>query len=362
MQNHRISRLTLATLAALSLSGVAHAQDSVGGPWYVSPSLGVMSPDNDWNPNKNAVGGGLKFGRVLAPHWDAQLGLNTARSSENGASYRQTLLSADALYLFREPGLGFRPFLSAGLGAARDSLSGPIDAAKTSPFVSAGFGARYQFTPAFALEAGWKRVHSVMSGDTRTALGLVPDNNPNNNYLGLALNYNFGGSAAPAPMMAKAEPPPPLPAPAPVVQPPPPAPVPAPVAPPPAPRMEKVTLQGTELFALNKSELRSPQPRLDELAAALVQNPSISGIVVSGHTDRLGTDKLNKPLSQRRAQAVKAYLVNKGVAADRIQAVGKGSSQPVVTCKEKNKAKLVQCLEPNRRVEVEPVSFQRQVK
>jgi OOP family OmpA-OmpF porin len=126
--------------------------------------------------------------------------------------------------------------------------------------------------------------------------------------------------------------------------------------------MEKITLQGTELFALNKAELRGPQAKLDEVADTLVKNPSISRIVVSGHTDRLGTAKLNNPLSQRRAEAVKSYLVGKGVAASRIEAVGKGSTQPVKTCTDKNKAKLVECLEPNRRVEIEPVSFERQVK
>jgi OOP family OmpA-OmpF porin len=126
--------------------------------------------------------------------------------------------------------------------------------------------------------------------------------------------------------------------------------------------MEKVTLQGTELFALNKAELRSPQPKLDELADVLLKNPSIKGIVVTGHTDRLGTDKLNNALSQRRAEAVKTYLVGKGVAADRIQALGKGSAQAVKTCTDKTRAQLVQCLEPNRRVEVEPVTFERQVR
>jgi OOP family OmpA-OmpF porin len=126
--------------------------------------------------------------------------------------------------------------------------------------------------------------------------------------------------------------------------------------------MEKITLQGTELFALNKAELRAPQAKLDEVAALMVQNPSIGRLVVSGHTDRLGTDKLNKDLSQRRAETVKRYLVGKGVAASRLEAVGKGSSQPVKTCTDKNRAKLVECLEPNRRVEIEPVTIERQVR
>ena len=126
--------------------------------------------------------------------------------------------------------------------------------------------------------------------------------------------------------------------------------------------MEKITLQGTELFALNKAELRAPQAKLDEVATLMTQNPSIKRLVVSGHTDRLGTDKLNNALSLRRAEAVKRYLVGKGVAAGRLEAVGKGSSQPVKTCTDKVRAKLVECLEPNRRVEIEPVTIERQVR
>jgi OOP family OmpA-OmpF porin len=368
MKKNQIRRLSLVALATLSLCGVAHAQDSSA--WYISPSISAMDPDSDWTPDKNGPGLGLKFGRALAPNWDLQLGVNHARTSDKGAVYRQTLLGADVLYLFGNPGPGFRPFVSMGLGAARDAISGPVSAGRTSPFASLGLGARYQFSDKLALQADWKRVHSALKDSSRTAFGFGPDNNTNNNYLGLGLNYSFGSAPATAPTArpAQAAPAPapmavaaaPTPAPAPVSAPQ--APTPAPAATAAAPRMEKVTLQGTELFALNKAELRAPQPKLDELADALVKNPSLNGVVVSGHTDRLGTDKLNNALSQRRAEAVKAYLVGKGVAADRIRAVGKGSTQAVKTCTDKVRAKLVQCLEPNRRVEVEPVTFERQVR
>ena len=369
MKKNHIRRLTLVALATLSLCGLAHAQDSSA--WYISPSISALDPDSDWTPDKNGPGLGLKFGRTLAPNWDLQLGVNHGRTSDKGAAYRQTLLGADVLYLFGASGPGFRPFVSMGLGAARDVVSGPLNAGKTSPYASVGLGARYQLSDKFALQADWKRVHSALNDSARKAFAFGPDNNTNNNFLGLAFNYSFGASPAPAPAAAarpaQAAPAPapmvaaaPAPAPAPVAAAP--APAPAPAAPAPAARMEKVTLQGTELFALNKAELRAPQPRLDELADALVKNPSIKGVVVTGHTDRLGTAKLNNALSQRRAEAVKAYLVGKGVAASRIQAVGRGSSQAVKTCTDKDRAKLVQCLEPNRRVEVEPVTFERQVR
>jgi OmpA-OmpF porin, OOP family len=372
MKKSTTQRIALTALASLSVCGVAQAQDS-SSAWYISPSISRLYPDTDWNPDKHGNALGLKVGRALAPHWDLQLGLNTARSSDKGAVYRQTLFGADVLYLFGAPGPGFRPFLSGGLGGARDAVSGPVNAGKTSPYASAGFGARYQFNDKLALQADWKRVHSALSNSARTAFGFANNNNGNNSYLGLALNYSFG-SAAEAPRPAQMTPPPapvemaaaPAPAPAPMPSPPPPAPAPAPAvvaaAPAPAPAMEKITMQGTELFGLNKSELRAPQPKLDELAAAMVQNPSINRVVVTGHTDRLGSDKLNNALSQRRAEAVKRYLVSKGVAAERIQAVGKGSKMPVKSCNDKDRNKLVQCLEANRRVEIEPVTFERKVR
>lgn len=375
MQNKSPARrFALTALASLSLCAAAQAQSSAGN-WYLSPSINRLSPDSDWNPDKDGTGFGLKLGRALTDHWDLQLGLNSASSKEGAAKYRQTLLGADALYLFGSPDNKFRPFVSAGLGAARDAVSGTRNASETSPFVSGGLGARYQFTEKLALQADWKRVHSILKSGSRTAFGFGSGNNTNNNYLGLALNYTFGTSGS-APMKTAMTPPPapmetamvPPPAPAPMVAAAEPAPAPAaapapatPAAAKAAPRMEKITMQGTELFALNKAELRSPQPKLDELADLMVKNPSISNVVVTGHTDRLGTDKTNKALSQRRADAVKAYLVGKGVGADRIKAVGKGSSQPVKTCTVKDRAKLIECLEPNRRVEVEPVTFERQV-
>ena len=85
-------------------------------------------------------------------------------------------------------------------------------------------------------------------------------------------------------------------------------------------------------------------------------------IIAVGHTDSVGGDAYNQKLSVQRAESVKAYLVAKGVPATRLEAVGKGEADPVVECKdEKKRPALIKCLEPNRRVEIEPVTFTKQV-
>jgi OOP family OmpA-OmpF porin len=78
-------------------------------------------------------------------------------------------------------------------------------------------------------------------------------------------------------------------------------------------------------------------------------------VLVSGHTDRIGSDAYNQKLSERRADAVRDYLVSKGVAKNKIEAIGLGEKQPVTgtTCQQKNQKELITCLQPDRRVEVE---------
>ena len=75
-----------------------------------------------------------------------------------------------------------------------------------------------------------------------------------------------------------------------------------------------------------------------------------------------GDYKYNQKLSEKRASAVRDYLVSAGVTADRLNAVGKGEANPVVTCTNKKRTDLIKCLEPNRRVEIEQMTFERRVK
>ncbi len=137
-----------------------------------------------------------------------------------------------------------------------------------------------------------------------------------------------------------------------------PAPVAAP-APAPKPVAEKVTLAADALFDFDKAVLRAEgKAKLDELAAKS-KELNIEVILAVGHADRLGKAAYNQKLSERRAAAVKEYLVSKGIEANRIDAAGKGSTQPVTKADEckghKKTPKLVACLQPDRRVNIEVI-------
>ncbi|HTM43795.1 MAG TPA: OmpA family protein [Polyangiaceae bacterium] len=91
-----------------------------------------------------------------------------------------------------------------------------------------------------------------------------------------------------------------------------------------------ITLSGSVLFASAKSDLLpAAQLKLNEVATALIKEDPLSNIVVEGHTDSQGSAPFNQDLSQRRAQAVRDYLVSRGMASDRITAQGFGLTRPV---------------------------------
>lgn len=351
--------INIAVAASLGLAAfAASADDMYRGAWYLVPGVSYMDTDSDLDAN-NGGGAFIKLGKELSEKWDIQAGLGYNRASEDtnipgaGGRYKQTTLGIDALYMFSRD--KFRPFLLAGLGVARNNVdySGiPTieDRSKTSWLANVGLGAQYLFNDSFGLQADlrhqWSRSNAKAPGTSFDADGTI-----GNTLLSLGGIFRFGAPAAAAPLPAAEPIPEPVaaaePAPAPA-----PEPAPAPVAEPCKPQFETVTISAEKLFGFDKSKLQDgSKPILDEAAAKLKANPDIGLVLVTGHTDRIGSEAYNQKLSERRAKQVKEYLVSQGVDAARLQAVGKGESEPVVACDGvKGRKKLIECLQPNRRV------------
>jgi OOP family OmpA-OmpF porin len=138
-------------------------------------------------------------------------------------------------------------------------------------------------------------------------------------------------------------------------------PMPAPAVEPAKPLPQKISFSGDALFAFDRSELKPEgKTMLDGLVHQL-EGASFDKILVTGHTDRFGSNAYNQKLSERRAQTVKSYLVSKNLNSTRIDGEGKGETQPVTKdgdCLGAKSAKVIACLQPDRRVDVELVGAQ----
>jgi OOP family OmpA-OmpF porin len=248
----------------------------------------------------------------------------------------------------------FSLFARAGLNyaQAKDSFVGTGSVAvidrsphKWDPNYKFGFGAEYDFTRSLGMriEAERYRINDAVGnkGDVDLfSAGLV---------------FRFGRTAPPPPPLA-----PPV-APAPVVAAAPEPPPPPPPPPPPAPPVRKrVSFSADSLFDFGKETVKpAGKVALDRFAAEL-KGAQFDVITVTGYTDRIGSRAYNLKLSMRRAEMVKSYLVeNAGIPADKVTARGADGEDPVTKPDEcqgqKRTPKLIACLQPDRRVDVEVV-------
>ncbi len=249
--------------------------------------------------------------------------------------------------------------VGAQRASARDRFSGTGAVAvlnanprKSEVNYKLGAGLQYAFNPSLLMRAEAERYR------INDAVG----NRGDVNLFSVSLIIPFGRAPAvvaraPAPVYV-APAPEPAPAPAPVVVAV--APV-APVAPVVLPpERKRVSFSADSLFSFDKSDIRTEgKAELDGFAKQL-QGTRFDVVTVEGHTDRLGSSTYNQRLSEQRANSVKTYLVTSGgVDAAKVSALGKGESTPVTKpedCKgNKPTPKLIACLQPDRRVDVEVV-------
>jgi len=350
--------LSLAVAATLSVTALsAAAEDMYRGAWYAVPGVSYMNTDSDLEADDD-VGGFIAIGKELSQHWDIQARLGHTSADEDldvaGASgdYDSTTLGIDALYMFSRD--KFRPFLLAGLGVGKNDIdyktpAGNVNDDRTSWMANLGLGMQYLFSDRFGVQADLR--HQWSKADGELAGVVDADETVGNTLLSLGGLLRFG---APAPMVAEAAP---EPAPMPVAEPMPepepmPAPEPAPVKC--MPQVETITLAAEKLFGFDKALLADTSEIDSQVIAKMKDNDVFTAVRIVGHTDRLGSHAYNEKLSLKRANMVRDYIISQGVDGNRLVAVGMGETQPKVECAGvRGRKALIECLSPNRRVEIE---------
>ena len=321
--------LSLSVIAALGFAVAAQA--AVPETAYVGVRGGWAHMDmdtNDWASadDKDAVGYGIYAGYNLTSWAAIEAGYNFF----DGFSYIEDQTSSED-FRVHGPEAALRLAFPLGpdgsdiyvRGGAMwatykfdSSTEGNYTAHEIAPFV--GAGVQYAVTKNFGVRVGYDYYFNVVDkdGDPDTDIGLL--------YAGL--QFTFGGSE--------------------------PAPAPAPA---PQTVTENFTLDASTLFPFDGSSLceegvKAVNDVVDSVNAKNIQNAAYD---VKGYTDRIGSEAYNQTLSEKRAQAVADQLQAAGVAPEQLTVTGMGEADPVSTgCEGLRGNKLVDCLAPDRRVEL----------
>jgi OmpA-OmpF porin, OOP family len=325
--------LLCALAAPLSVS----AADNVG-HYYLTPNVGGISVDNDRPLQDKDWLYGLGIGKHISNALSLELNLNRAQiDGIAGGNITLTGLSLDLLGVMNRSGM-VSPYVSIGAGAVQNDRGPGLNA--NDAMAQAGVGLLINLwegangANSFALRPDVKARWSEAGAE-----GTLRD------YIGtIGFQYSFGEPRAAEPMPAPAPTPAPAPAPAP---PPPPEPVdtdrdgvtdqldrcpdtPAGVAVDAygCTRQGSITLEGVG-FEVDSAQLTTDsRDVLSSLAADLKKYPRLK-IELQGHTDSSGADQYNLQLSQKRADAVRDYLLAQGVASSQLTSKGYGETQPI---------------------------------
>ena len=326
--------------------------------WYILPQLGVMSPD------ESTIGGfaGVKLGKRVADSLDVQIGYTHGQTKDRQAGYlsseySQDAIAVEALYelsTFHE----FKPFVVAGVGYSKDDFVAQADPQFAWQIGQpTAFANRDESTNSWLLTLGGGVKYALSSNkfiqaDMRYFFS-DSDTDSSNLYASIGLGMHFGTvpvkytAVKPEPVVEVKPEPVVEVKPEPVVE----------VKP--EPKVVKLrNLKADNLFAKGSAVL-APKAALELDAAILasgVDLKALNMVTVIGHADRTGNAVSNQKLSERRAEAVKALLIKKGIAENVITTQGKGSTQPVTNLKQCPKSlvgiKLSTCLAPDRRIEI----------
>lgn len=312
-------------IAASSVSALAQGQGAVeveafGKQYYTDSSRNIEDEGE-------LYGAGVSY--FLTD--DVSLGLSygeyhdlTSDDPVAGGGHKEikgNLTSLDAVYHFGQPGIGLRPFVSAGV--AHQSIGQAARSGRDhSTFANVGTGVKYYVTENLFAKASVDGMYNIDADEAEWAAGV-------------GVGFNFGGGAR---QVAAVEP-----APQPAAAP---APMPEPESEPAAPEVVRVELDVK--FDFDRARVREESyAEIKNLADFMQQYPQ-TNTTVEGHTDSVGTDQYNQRLSERRAAAVRDVLVNQyGLDSGRVNTVGYGESRPVADNSTEEGRQI------NRRVEAE---------
>ncbi len=327
----KTTKLIAALGAAAMLAQPALADNEFDDRWYIGAASGVAISDTS-RETDNSYHGGFNIGTFITPRWSLDFRLDRYSftfdepTPGDGEKFRMTSLGALGRFHMGSPEDRTRPYLLIGTGL-QDHASF-YDTGRDI-FGSAGFGLMHRFTDHVFLRAEVEARYDNDRDTFNRSSGFL-------DVLGtIGLNVRLGDLPPPPPPPAEPPPPPPPP----------------PAAPEPEPEPEPEVLfefDSAVFFNFDSAVLR-PESRaeLNEAAAMLNLHDEIVSVEVAGHTCDIGSAEYNQGLSERRAQAVRDFLVEEGeVDPDRLVVRGYGEDRPKVpnTSRENR--------EQNRRVEL----------
>ena len=300
-----------------------------GGELKFSAAHNLVDPANYRYKYKNlnpllGVRGTYLFNTWIGAEAEAMAGVTRTRDEqEQWASFGA--VRAHAIVPIPFESHGFHPFVLAGvgiLGVLSNANGNDID-----PAIHAGVGTFYRLTEHWLLRADVRVNATQRHASDDGVLAAHPEF-----LLGIGYRPSTAAPVPPPPPPVVEVPPPPVvevPAPPPpVVEVPAPPPVVEVPVPPPPPKALSGTLEGIQFDTGTATLRKESLPILDTVLSALAEVPT-ARVLISAHTDSSGAPAANLELSNKRAAATKAYLVSKGVNANRLEVAGKGDTQPV---------------------------------